>query len=42
MMMRSTLFSMSLRRASKTSEWRRYSDAQDKSSVVDSLYFYSY
>lgn len=28
--------------SAKTSEWRRYSDAQDKSSVIDSLYFYSY
>lgn len=28
--------------AAKTSEWNRYSDALDKSSVIDSLYFYSY
>ena len=28
--------------SAKTSEWSRYADASDKSSVIDSLYFYSY
>ena len=28
--------------SAKTSEWNRYADASDKSSVIDSLYFYSY